>query len=186
MAATPSPFATPPSDATVTANSDPFVDHSARKANRGSLEALMAAIQQVSTDRVTSRSPRFLSHSSYIPQVRGDPRLATCSQHDIATRSLRIRYGYCSTQTHTFKGCTTTSLPSGETESQHGHSQPCSAPRAVYPHHYASLARQLHLPNVRQVSRARLALRLPPGLAYVPPRLCCNQRRELHCGSGRV
>jgi hypothetical protein len=49
--------ATPQSEMAATNTNDPFVDHSAPRHNRGSLEALVAAMQQVCSSTLATRSP---------------------------------------------------------------------------------------------------------------------------------
>ena len=50
--------ATPQNETSATNTNDPFVDHSVPRHNRGSLEALVAAIQQVSCSSMATQSPQ--------------------------------------------------------------------------------------------------------------------------------
>jgi hypothetical protein len=147
--------ATPQSEMAATNTNDPFVDHSAPRHNRGSLEALVAAIQQVYFSTMATRSPlvhatsrlerfivRFL-HFMPSPDapVRGFSRTFHRKSSYLKRNILCL---------HTLTGRATSAATNDGLQTEERQSKHPAASRAMHPHHHESTARRQRLPNVRQ------------------------------------
>lgn len=158
-----------------TSNCDPFVDDTKPRHDRGSLAALMAAIQQVSKCLLafTWCFPAILppSQSSFIPLTATIFDITHHCMHLYGSLQLlpRVRHGRSASPVHTFTGCPdsacSTAVSRDGSQIQKHNPQPCATSRTMHPHHHDSAAWRQHMSNVWQSSKHRLALRLPPGLA---------------------
>lgn len=158
-----------------TSNCDPFVDDTKPRHDRGSLAALMAAIQQVSKCLLafTWCFPAILppSQSSFTPLTATIFDITHHCMHLYGSLQLlpRVHHGRSASPVHTFTGCPdsacSTAVSRDGSQIQKHNPQPCATSRTMHPHHHDSAAWRQHMSNVWQSSKHRLALRLPPGLA---------------------
>jgi hypothetical protein len=144
--------ATPPGEAASTVN-DPFIDRSTPRQNRGSLAALVAAIQQVSHHIIhytLSAHLRLASFSSILPYNQLTAPLHPLSpDHGFAQSHAKRSRGCRASFAHTLTGCATTAASYG-LQVENRQPKRDATPRAMHSHHHEPTTRKQHLPDVWQ------------------------------------